>query len=157
MCADLSTQIPSGRAVRVAASLLRACGGTTAYLQVPPLTGDQNDAGQLGIDQPNLQLLPLSPAIFHKMRTEYLLPNQPQRYELRISAEAVAAQVAQQQLASASALFSMASGVVVAGRLFTIEAASSFEDQGEVYLYRLLLRDAASNWPLQNPQAGPQS
>jgi len=157
MCADLSTQIPCGRALRVAASLLRACGGTTAYLQVPPLTGDQNDTGQIGIDPPNLQLLPLSPAVFHKMRTDLLLPNQPQRYELRISAEAVAAQVAQRQLASASSLFSMASGVIVAGRLFMIEATSSFEDQGEVYLYRILLRDAASSWPLQNPQAGPQS
>ncbi len=156
MCADLSTQIPCGRALRVAASLLRACGGTTAYLQVPSLTGDQNDAGQIGIDSPNLQLLPLAPAVFHKMRS-YLLPGQQQRYELRISAEAVAAQVAQLQIDSASALFGMASGVVVGGRLFMIEAVSSFEDQGQVYLYRLLLWDSTSTWPLQNPQAGPQS
>lgn len=157
MCADLSTQIPSGRALRIAASLLRACGGTTAYLQVPPATGDQNDAGQLGIDSPNLQLLPLSPAIFHKMRSDYLLPNQQQKYELRVSAEAVAAQVAQLQLSSASSLFAMASGVIVGGRLFIIEAYSSLEDQGEVYLYRLMLWDATSTWPLQDPQAGPQS
>lgn len=155
MCADLSTSIPSGRARRIAASLLRACGGTTAYLQVPPLTGDQNDAGQVGLDAPNLQLVPLAPAIFQKMRS-YLLEGQQQRHELRISADAVAAQVAGLQLSSASALFAMASGVVIGGELFMIEAVSSLEDEGEVYLYRLMLREAASHWPLQNPQAGPQ-
>ena len=153
MCADLSTSIPSGRARRIAASLLRACGGTVAYLQVPPLVGDQNDGGQIGLDAPNLQLLPLAPAIFQKMRS-YLLEGQEQRHELRISADAVAAQVAQLQLTSASALFAMASGVVIGGELFMIEAASWLEDEGEVYLYRLMLREAASRWPLQNPQTG---
>lgn len=156
MCADLSTSIPSGRARRLAGSLLRACGGTIAYLQVPPATGDQKDGGQLGLDEPNFQLLPLSPAIFHKAR-KYMLEGQQQRYELRISAEAVTAQVASLQLASASALFGMASGVVVGGELFMIEGVSSFEDEGEVYLYRLTLRTATSQWPLQNPQAGPQA
>lgn len=153
MCADLSTSIPSGRARRIAASLLRACGGTTAYLQVPPAVGDQNDGGQIGLDAPNLQLLPLAPAIFQKMRS-FLLEDQQQRHELRISADAVAAQVAQLQLTSASSLFAMASGVVIGGELFMIEGVSWLEDEGEVYLYRLMLREAASRWPLQNPQAG---
>ncbi len=153
MCADLSISIPSGRARRIAASLLRACGGTIAYLQVPPAVGDQNDGGQIGLDTPNLQLLPLAPAIFQKMRS-FMLENQEQRHELRISADAVAAQVAQLQLTSASALFAMASGVVIGGELFMIEAVSWLEDEGEVYLYRLMLREAASRWPLQSPQTG---
>lgn len=153
MCPDLSTSIPSERARRLAASLLRACGGTVAYLQIPSATGDQSDGGQVGLDAPNLQLIPLSPAVFHKMRG-YLLEGQQQRYELRISAEAVAAQVSGLQLTSASSLFAMASGVVLGGELFMIEGVSSFEDEGEVYLYRLILRDAASRWPLQNPQTG---
>ncbi len=156
MCADFSTSIPSGRARRLAASLLRACGGTIAYLQVPPDTGDKNDGAQVGLDAPNFQLIPLAPAVFHKMRG-YLLEGQEQRYELRISGEAVAAQVTGLQLTSASALFAMASGIVVAGELFMIEGISTLEDEGEVYLYRLMLRDATSRWPLQNPQAGPQS
>lgn len=156
MCADLSTSIPSSRARRLAASLLRACGGTIAYLQVPPAVGDQNDGGQIGVDAPNLQLIPLSPAVFHKMRS-YLLEGQEQRYELRISAEAVEAKVSGLQLTSASALFAMASGVVLGGELFMIEAVSSLENEGEVYIYRLMLRDAASRWPLQDPQTGSQS
>ena len=156
MCADLSTSIPSGRARRIAASLLRACGGTTAYLQVPPLTGDPTDAGQVGLDAPNLQLLPLSPAIFQKAKTSTLIEGQQQRHELRISAEAIAAQVASFQLTSASALFAMASGVVLGGELFMIEAVTTLVDEGEVYLYRLSLREAASRWPLENPQVGPE-
>lgn len=156
MCADLSTSIPSGRARRIADSLLRACGGTVAYLQVPSATGDQNDGGQIGLDAPNFQLVPLGPAVFHKMRG-YLLEDQQQRHELRVSADGVAAQVSGLQLTSATALFAMASGVVLGGELFMIEGISTLEDEGEVYLYRLMLRDATSRWPLQNPQAGPQS
>jgi hypothetical protein len=83
-----------------------------------------------------------------------MLEDQQQRHELRISADAVVAQVAQLQLSSASSLFAMASGVVIGGELFMIEAVSWLEDEGEVYLYRLMLREAASRWPLQNPQTG---
>lgn len=149
MGADLSVENPNGRALRLAASLLRACGGTTAYLQVPPAVGDQNDTGQIGLDAPNLQLLPLSPAVFHKIRNT-LNADQQQVYELRVSADAIQAQVAALQLSSAAMLFAMASGVVVSGKLFMIEAVSPLEDQGVVYLYRLALRDAAGNWPYQS-------
>lgn len=156
MCADLSTENPSRRALRVAAALLRGCGGTTVYLQIPPTAGDTADAGQLGIDAPNLKLIPLSPAVFHKNKNSDLVANQPQKYELRISADSVASQVAQLQLADADALFALASGVVVSGSLFLIEGYSSLEQQGQIYLYRLLLRDAITNWTLQDPDVAPQ-
>jgi hypothetical protein len=143
--ADLSTQIPCGLAQRVTTALLRAGGGTTACLQMPPLTGDTSDGGQLGLDAPGFLSLPLSPAVFRKARVamqDGLLP----KYELLVSADAVAAQVSQQQLSSAQALFSMAAGVVVAGKLFLIEAISVSEAQGSVYLYRLLLQEACGEW-----------
>jgi hypothetical protein len=139
--ADLSTQVPSGMALRVAAALLRAHGGTTACLQMPPATGDATNAGQLGLDAPGFLSLPLSPAVFRKCRVAMREGQLPQ-YELLLSAEAVAVQVAQLSLASADALFSMACGVVVAGRLFLIEAISASESQSEAYLYRLLLRES---------------
>ena len=145
--ADLSVQNPSGRALRVAAALLRANGGTTASLQVPPLTGDSTDAGQLGINPPNFLLLPLSPAVFRKTRAT-IAEGQPGKYELLISAAAVATQVSQFKLSSAQTLFAMATGVVVAGKLFLIEATATSETQGEVYLYRLLLRETASAWQM---------
>jgi len=148
MAGDLSAQNTNGAARRFATALLRANGGTTASLQMPPLTGDSTDAAQLGLNAPNFQLLPLSPVAFRRARIT-LQEGEQQKYELLISAEAVAAQVSQLELTSADLLFSMAAGVVVAGKLFLIEATYVSESQGEVYLYRLLLREARGEWQLQ--------
>jgi hypothetical protein len=112
-----------------------------------PLQGDSTDAGQLGLNAPGFLSLPLSPVVFRKARVSMgdgKLPN----YELLISADAVAVQVSQLQLSSAQTLFTMASGVVVAGKLFLIEAVSVSESQGQVYLYRLLLQEASSEWSI---------
>ncbi len=145
--ADLSIQDPTGLAQRVATALLRAGGGTTASLQMPPLQGDSSNTGQLGLDAPGFLSLPLSPVVFRKARIA-MQDGQLPKYELMVSAQAVAVQVAQQKLASAEALFSMAAGVVVAGKLFLIEAVSSSVTQGEPYLYRLLVQEACGEWPV---------
>ena len=145
--ADLSTQNPCGIAQRVATALLRAGGGTTASLQMPPLQGDSSNAGQLGLDAPGLLSLPLAPALFRKARVA-MQDSQLPKYELLISADAVAAQVTQLQLSSAQTLFSMAAGVAVAGKLFLIESVSASESQGQAYLYRLLLQEACGEWPM---------
>jgi hypothetical protein len=145
--ADLSTQIPCGMARRVAAALLRAGGGTTACLQMSPLQGDTTNAGQLGIDAPGFLSLPLSPVVFRKARVA-MQDGQLPKYELLVSAEAVYAQVSQMQLSSAQALFTQASGVVVAGKLFLIEAVAASESQGQPYLYRLLLQESCGEWPV---------
>jgi hypothetical protein len=143
--ADLSTQLFSGIAQRVATALLRAGGGTTACLQMPPLQGDSTNAGQIGLNAPGFLSLPLAPALFRKARVT-MQDGQLPKYELLISADAVAAQVTQLQLSSAQALFSMASGVAVAGKLFLIEAVSASESQGQAWLYRLLLQEACGEW-----------
>ncbi|MGB7171078.1 MAG: hypothetical protein WA374_11110 [Acidobacteriaceae bacterium] len=145
--ADLSTQNPCGVAQRVATAMLRANGGTTACLQMPPVPGDTANTGQIGFDAPGFLSLPLSPAVFRKARAT-LADGKLPKYELLISADAVAAQVTQLNLSSAQALFAQASGVVVAGKLFIIEAVSSSESQGTAYLYRLLLQEAAGEWPM---------
>jgi hypothetical protein len=145
--ADLSTQNPCGLAQRVARALLRASGGTNACLQMPPLQGDSTNAGQIGLNPPGFLSLPLAPVVFRKARVS-TQDGQLPKYELLISADAVAAQVTQFKLSSAQALFSMASGVAVAGKLFLIEAVSTSESQGAVYLYRLLLQEACGEWPI---------
>jgi len=145
--ADLSTQNPNGLAQRVATALLRAGGGTTACLQMPPLAGDSTDAGQIGLNAPGFLSLPLAPAVFRRARAAMQEGKLP-KYELLVSADAVATQVTQLQLGSAQALFAMASGIVVAGKLFLIESVSASESQGQAYLYRLLLQDGCGEWPL---------
>ncbi|HVT97134.1 MAG TPA: hypothetical protein VHE33_06475 [Acidobacteriaceae bacterium] len=145
--ADRSVQNSSGFARRLATAMLRTGGGTTACLQMPPLMGDSTDAGQIGLNAPGFLSLPLAPVVFRKER-EALQDGQRTKYELLISADAVAAQVTQLQLSSAQALFAMASGVVIAGKGFLIEAISASEHQGQAYLYRLLLQEASGEWPM---------
>ncbi|HTW48545.1 MAG TPA: hypothetical protein VMD92_11380 [Acidobacteriaceae bacterium] len=145
--ADLSTQNPCGLAQRVATALLRAGGGTTACLQMPPLVGDATNAGQIGLDAPGFLSLPLAPVVFRKARVA-IEDGQLPKYELLVSADAVSAQVSQMQIGSAQTLFMQACGVVVAGKLFLIEAVSASESQGQPYLYRLLLQEACGEWPV---------
>jgi hypothetical protein len=145
--ADLSIQNPCGLAQRVATALLRASGGTIACLQMPPLQGDSTNAAQIGLNAPGFLSLPLAPVVFRKARVSMQNGELP-KYELLISADAVATEVTQFELSSAQALFSMASGIAVAGKLFLIEAVSTSESQGAVYLYRLLLQDACGEWPM---------
>lgn len=151
MSADFSTQNLDGHAFRLADALLRSGGGTTAYLQMPPATGDTTDAGQLGLVAPNFQSLPLSPVVFRRVRAT-MTEGQPAKYELLISGAAVAAAVGAMQIASADLLFQMAAGVAVSGELFLIEAVSLSECMGAVYVYRLLLRESASGWQMQTTQ-----
>ena len=145
---DTSTQNSDDHALRVANALLRAAGGTTASLLMPPATGDTTDAGQLGLNPPNFQSLPLSPAVFRKLRPT-MREGEPARYELLISGVAVEAAVSELQLSSPDALFAMAANVVVGGELFLIESVAVSEAMGSVYMYRLLLRDSTTGWQMQ--------
>jgi hypothetical protein len=144
---DLSTQNPTSYAQQMATALLRANGGTTAWLLMPPATGDSTDAGQLGIDAPNFQSLALAPAVFRKLRAT-MKEGDATKYELLIAAAAVQAAVGDLGLSSADTLFAMAAGVVVGGKLFVIEAKAIAENLGEVYMYRLALRESTTQWPM---------
>ena len=145
---DTSTLTFDDHALRISNALLRAAGGTTVSLLMPPATGDTTDAGQVGLNPPNFQSLQLSPAVFRKLRPT-MPEGEPAKYELLISAVSVQAAVGQLQLNSADALFSMAANVAVGGELFLIESIAVSESMGSVYLYRLLLRSTASGWQMQ--------
>jgi hypothetical protein len=146
---DLSTQNPNSYAQQMATALLRANGGTTANLLMPPATADATDAGQLGIDAANYQSLALSPAAFRRVRAT-MLEGDAAKYELLIAAAAVQAALTSLDLASADALFDTAAGVVVAGKLFIIESHAVSENLGEAYMYRLVLRESTADWPMQS-------
>jgi hypothetical protein len=139
--ADLSVRNPNSSPLLMADALLRAGGGMAVSLLVAPATGDSSDAGQLGINPPNFQQLSLSPAVFRKARAT-MQEAQPAQYELLVSASAVQQQVSALQLTSADALFDTAAGVEISGAQFLIESRSVSESLGQVYLYRLLLREA---------------
>lgn len=108
---------------------------------MPPAIGDSTDAGQLGINPPQLQELALSPALFRRTRATMEEGQEP-KYELLVSATTVQQQVTQLEVSSADGLFLMACGVLVGGGTFRIEGWSSSQSLGQPYVYRLLLRAA---------------
>ena len=107
-------------------------------LRLPTNAVAGSDAEQLGAGSPSYEDIPLSPAIFRRLRPK-LRDGNANQYELLISAAAVYAQLGLLELASTDQLFTMATGIFVDGELMTIVAAAEAEAFGCPYLYRLVL------------------
>ncbi len=126
----------------MADALLRSLGGSVAMLRMPaPATGAIGE--QLGAPTAGFTDLPLAPAAFRKVRVA-LTDGNLAKYELLISASAVQAQVSQLGLASAEVLFAMGLGITVGKEFFVIEGVSFTSAAGLACLYRVLLREAAT-------------
>ena len=138
---DLTIRPYNEGLTRAADSLLRSQGGFAVGLRLPAPAALGVDAEQLGLSSPQFQNLPLSPAIFRRVRSA-MAEGETCKYELLLSPSAVASAVSAQQLASADVLFAMATGISVNGVLFLIEATSFTEWLGNVCLYRVLLRES---------------
>ena len=123
-------------------ALLRSLGGSVAMLRMP---GSATTAigEQLGAPTAGFADLPLSPAAFRKVRVAVSDGNQA-KYELLISAAAVEAQVSQLGLSSAEVLFAMGLGITVGKEFFVIEGVSFTSAAGLACVYRVLLREAAT-------------
>ncbi len=141
MSGDLSIRNPSGTPLRVADALLRSLGGGSVSIRLPSGNTDASDAAQIGLTGPSFQDLPLSPSIFRRARV-VMKEGEASKFEMLVSASAIEHQVGALNLASADSLFQMALGMSVGDKFFLIEAVSSPEVFGQVYLYRILLREA---------------
>lgn len=137
---DVSVRKSTQASQRAADALLRSLGGASVLLRLPanpcPTDGDQ-----LGLGTGTYQDLPLSPAVFRRTRAA-MHAGTESGWELLLSASAVDAQVSASQLDSAEELFAEAVSLLVGTKTFLIEAISASEVFGQVYLYRLLLREA---------------
>ena len=124
----------------LADALLRSVAGTTALLRV---TGAATASNQLevGIVASTFSNVVLSPVVMRRLRPSMKYGEQPQ-WELLVSATSVSMQVSTLDLASAQALFAMTLAVTVAEQDYLIDSVASNEAFGQVYLYRLLLREA---------------
>ena len=138
MSADLSVRNPTAAQQRMADALLRSLGGRTVLLRLPTPAQPGVNGEQLGLTTPSYEDIPLSPAVFRRVRPE-MEGGKVNRYELLISASSIHAQLGLLQLPSADALFAMAVGVFVDQELMLIESAAEAEMFGQPYLYRLLL------------------
>lgn len=124
----------------LADALLRSVSGTTALLRVTGANTDTNQA-EVGLVATTFAQVVVSPVVMRKLRTA-IKDGDANRWELLISATSVQAQVNALNLASAQSLFTMTLAVTVGGQDCLIESVASNEAFGQVYLYRLILRDA---------------
>lgn len=124
----------------VADALLRGATGTTALLRV---TGANTDTSmsEVGLMATTFAEVPVSPALMRKLRPAWQEGGES-KWELLVSATSVEQQVNTLDLPSAQSLFAMTLAVTVAGQDYLIESIASNEAFGQVYLYRLLLREA---------------
>jgi hypothetical protein len=137
---DVSVRKSSEAAQRAADALLRSLGGSSVKLRLPikPCTSDMD---QLSLSIGAYQDLAMSPAVFRRVRAT-LAEGEEGAWELLLSASSVMKQVSAMQLQSAETLFEQALAVLVGERSFVLRAVSSSETFGQVYLYRLLLRES---------------
>lgn len=137
---DTAPRNPRGAPQMLADALLRNAAGATALLRV---TGTSTDSAQfeVGLVATTFAEVPVSPAVMRRLQPSWRDGGQP-KWELLVSATGVEQQVNALNLASAQALFAMTLAVTVGGQDYLIEAISSNEAFGQVYLYRLLLREA---------------
>ncbi len=124
----------------LADALLRSVAGTSALLRV---TGTNTDTSQseVGLVATTFADVVVSPVVMRKLRPNWQEGNES-KWELLISASGVQAQVMALDLPSAQALFDLTLAVTVAGQDYLIESIASNEAFGQIYLYRLLLREA---------------
>ena len=124
----------------LADALLRSVAGTTALLRVTGTSLDTNQS-EVGLVATAFAQVAISPVVLRKLRPNWKEGGESQ-WELLVSASGVQQQVAALDLSSAQSLFAMTLAVTVTGQDYLIESIAANEAFGQVYLYRLLLREA---------------
>ncbi len=139
---DTEPRNPTGAPQFIADALLRSAGGACAQLRVTA-TNTDGSMSQVGLIATTFSDIVLSPVVMRKLRPMWQEGGQP-KWELFVSATSVETQVSALSLDSAQSLFAMSLTVTIAGQDYLIESIASNEAFGQVYLYRLLLREARS-------------
>jgi hypothetical protein len=137
---DTAPRNSVGAAQMLADALLRTLSGTSAQLR---MTGANQDTSmsELGLVSTTFAEVSISPVAMRKLRPTWQNGSQS-KWELLVSATSVQQQVAALNLSSAQSLFAMTLAITIAEQDYLLEAVASNEAFGQVYLYRLLLREA---------------
>ncbi len=137
---DTEPRRPRGAPQMLADALLRNAAGTTAFFRVTGVSTD-TVTSEVGLVATTFAEVPVSPAVMRRVEPGWKEGGQT-KWELLVSATGVEQQVNALNLASAQSLFAMALAVTVGEQDYLIESISSNEAFGQVYIYRLLLREA---------------
>jgi hypothetical protein len=136
---DTSPRNPTAAQQMLADALLRSVGGASAQLVVTNTSTD-NAMSEMGLVGTGFGSVIVSPVVMRKLRPTWEEGNQS-KWELFVSATSVEEQVGALDLASAQSLFAMTLSVIVGEQSYLIESIASNEAFGQIYLYRLLLRE----------------
>jgi len=139
---DTASRNPTAAAQMLTDALLRTVAGATATLQVTG-TNPDTDQSEIGLVATTFAEVAVSPVVMRKLRPAWQEGGQS-KWELLLSATGVEQAVNAMDLASAESLFGATLGVSVAGQNYLIESIGASEALGQVYLYRLLLREAGA-------------
>ena len=126
----------------LADALLRTVAGATATLRVTG-SNPNTDQSQVGLVATTFAEVPVSPVVLRKLRPAWKEGGQS-KWEILISATGVQQQVNALDLDSAKSLFAMTLAVTIAGQDYLIESIAANEAMGQVYVYRLLVREAGT-------------
>jgi hypothetical protein len=139
---DTASRNPTSAPQMLADALLRSVTGASAQLRVTGTNAISNRS-EVGLVATTFSEVVLSPVLMRKLRPTFKEGQAP-RWEMLVSATSVQAQISALDLPSARALFAMALAVTVAGNDYLIESVASNEAFGQVYLYRLSLRETCT-------------
>src|SRR3954462_6985774 len=137
---DTAPRNSVGASRLLADALLRTASGTSARLRITETSAGSN-MSELGLVSTTFAEVTVGPVVMRKLRPTWQA-DAIAKWELLVSATGVQQQVLALDVASAQSLFSMTLAGIVAGQSYIIESIASNEAFGEVYLYRLLLREA---------------
>jgi hypothetical protein len=139
---DTAPRNPTSAPQMLADALLRSVTGTSAQLRVTGTNAISNQS-EVGLVATTFFEVVLSPVLMRKLRPTFKEGQAP-RWEMLVSATSVQTQISALDLPSAQALFAMALAVTVTGKDYLIQSIASNEAFGQVYLYRLSLRETCT-------------
>jgi hypothetical protein len=137
---DTAPRNPVGAPQMLADALLRSVAGASALLRVTGANAP-NSQSEVGLVATTFSDVVVSPVVMRRVRPTWESDGQPQ-WEMFVSATSIEAQVSALDFGSAQALFAATLAVTVGGQDYLIESMTANEFFGQVYLYRLLVREA---------------
>jgi hypothetical protein len=127
----------SGHAlIRAADAMLRCLGGEEIGLLLPLLGIPGDPAALLGLVDPGVEEVRISPAIVRNLPTESNGPRR--RVEFLVPASAIEEQVSARDFVDARQLVEAALGITYEGEVFHIEGFVTENFSGTAYLYRIV-------------------
>jgi hypothetical protein len=119
--------------LRAADAMLQALGGETVSLLLPAAATASDSAGQLGLVDPGVQTVMITPVVVHHLPVGNLGPRR--RIEFTLPASVITSQLPGLGIGTAEELFNAVLGLMYGNDLFHIEAVTPEYFAGTACLY----------------------